>query len=234
MPGEVPPEVAERRYERWVMRVAESITGFRPDSIEEAEEALLLRLEEGMIGRVSPRRYFEPEEMPEDPEEYLGEEDEDPAEAARSVVFALYEAAGGQEWGFHVEPEGERGSFARLFGVSVDLEDERVDISVDLRSLACEDADDLRALHERILRELPKRELGVEEAANEALDIVEEMRAMLEGVRELSDAYEVREEIKDVDSGLENLWMALGGIAAAEEDRRLGGEEDGQSDGSRE
>jgi hypothetical protein len=36
------------------------------------------------------------------------------------------------------------------------------------------------------VRELPKRELGVEEAANEALYVVEEMREILEGVRELS------------------------------------------------
>ena len=99
MTGEVPPEVAERHYERWVMRVAESITGFRPDSIEEAEVALLLRLEEGMIGRISPRRYFEPEEVPENHEEYLGAEgDENPADAARSLEFALYEAVGGEEW----------------------------------------------------------------------------------------------------------------------------------------
>ena len=117
-------------------------------------------------------------------------------------------------------------------GVSIDLEDEQVDITVDLRSLACEDTGDLRALHERIVRELPKRGLSVEEAAIEALEVVEEMREMLEGVRELSDAFEVREEIKDVETTLENLWMALGGIAVAEEDRRLGGEEQGQGDGS--
>jgi len=233
MSSDVPPEVAERRYDRWVMRVAESIIGLRPDSREEAEKALLLRLDEGMIGRVSPRRYFEPEEVPEDPEDHLGEGgDEDPAEAARSMVFVLYEAVGGQEWGFHAEPEGEGSSFMRVFGVSLDLEDEQVDISVDLRSLACEDTEDLCALHERIVRELPKRELNVEESANEALDIVEEMREMLEGVRELSDAFEVREEISDVEAALENLWMALGGIAALEEDKRLRGEEDGQGDGS--
>lgn len=227
MTGAVPSDVAERRYERWVMRAAESITGFRPDSQEDAEGALLLRLEEGMIGRVSPRRYFEPEEVPENPEQYLGEEDEDPAYAARSLVFALYEAVGGEEWGFHVEPEGEKGSFVRVFGISLDLEDERVDITVDLRSLVCDNTEDLRALHERIVRELPKRELTVEEAANEALYVVEEMKEMLEGVREVSDAYEVREEMNDVHTALENLWMALSGIAASEEDRRLTGEEDG-------
>jgi len=142
-------------------------------------------------------------------------------------VFALYEAVGGQEWGLHVEPEGEKGSFVRVFGVSIDLEDERVDIHVDVRSLACEDTEDLRALHERIVRELPKKDLTVEEAANEALDVVEEMQAMLEGVREVSDSFEVREEISDVHTALENLWMALGGIAASEEDRRLRGGEDG-------
>jgi hypothetical protein len=234
MTGEVPREVAQRRYERWAMRVAGSIMGLRPDSLEEAEEALLLRLDEGRIGRVSPRRYFGPEEVPENSEDYLGgEAEEDPAEAARSMVFALYEAVGGQEWGLHVEPEGERGSFVRVFGVSVDVEDERVDISVDLSSLACEDAEDLRALHGRIVRELPKRDLNMEEAANEALDIVEEMREMLEGVREFSDAFEVREEIGEVEAALGNLWMALSGTAALEEDKRLRGEEDAGDGGRR-
>jgi hypothetical protein len=226
------PEVAEHRYERWVMRAAQSNMGLRPDSLEEAEEILLMRLDEGMIGRVSPRRYFEPEEISDNPEDYLGEEDEDPSDAARSIVFALYEAAGGQEWGFHVETEGERGTFVRVFGGSIDLEDEHVDVRVDLRSLVCDDTDDLRALYGRIVRELPKRELGVEEAANEALYVVEEMREMLEGVRELSDAFEVREETRDVDAALENLWMALSGIAALEEDQRLRGEDEGTSDGS--
>jgi hypothetical protein len=232
MTGERSPDkVAERRYERWVMRVAQSIMGLRPESLGEAEEALLMRLDEGTIGRVSPRRYFEPEEVPDNPNDYLGEEDEDPSDAARSMVFALYEAAGGQEWGFHVEPEGERGTFVRVFGVSIDLEDEQVDVSVDLRSLVCDDTDDLRTLHGRIWRELPKRELGVEEAASEALYVVEEMREMLEGVRELSDAFEVREETRDVDAALENLWMVLSGIAALEEAQRLRGEDEGASDG---
>lgn len=71
MTGEVPPGISERRYERWVMRVSELITGFYPDDKEDAEDTLLLRLEEGMIGRMSPLRYFGSEEMPEDPEKYL-------------------------------------------------------------------------------------------------------------------------------------------------------------------
>jgi hypothetical protein len=202
------------------------ITGFYPDDKEEAEETLLLRLEEGMIGRVSPLRYFGSEEMPKDPDKYLGEGESGPSEAAPSMVFALYLAVGGEEWGLHVEPEEESGSFVRVFGVSMDLEDEQVNLTVDLRSLACNNAEDLRVLHERIVRELPKKDLSVEEAATEALDVVEEMRVMLEGVRELSDAFEVREEIHDVHETLENLWVALGSIAASEEDRRLGSEED--------
>jgi hypothetical protein len=59
------------------------------------------------------------------------------------------------------------------------------------------------------VRELSKRDLTTEEAANEALKVVEEMRAMLEDVRELSEAFEVREEVGDVEAALENLWMAL-------------------------
>ncbi|MDF2703148.1 MAG: hypothetical protein K0S10_2094, partial [Rubrobacteraceae bacterium] len=36
---------------------------------------------------------------------------------------------------------------------------------MDLRSLACENTEDLRAMHERIVRELPKKDLNVDEAA---------------------------------------------------------------------
>jgi hypothetical protein len=61
---------------------------------------------------------------------------------------------------------------------------------------------------------------------------VEEMREMLEGVREPSDAFEVREETRDVEAALEKLWMALSGIATLEEDQRLRGEEEGASDGA--
>ena len=89
--------------------------------------------------------------------------------------------------------------------------------------LACENAENLRVLHERIVGELPKRDQSVVEAANEVLEVVEEMQGMLEGVRKLSDTFKVRDEISDVHEALENLWVALGGIDASEEDRRLGG-----------
>jgi hypothetical protein len=50
-------------------------------------------------------------------------------------------------------------------------------------------------MHERIVRELPKKDLNVDEAANEALEVVEEMR-------ELSDAFQVPKEIRDVATAL--------------------------------
>jgi hypothetical protein len=96
-----------------------------------------------------------------------------------------------------------------------------VDLRVDPDSFACRDASDLRALHERIVEQMPKRELTVEEAANEALEAVEEMQGMLEDVREVSDVLDTREEMRDVHVALENLWMVLAGITAVEEDRRL-------------
>src|SRR5918998_1689859 len=63
------------------------------------------------------------------------------------------------------------------------------------RSLACEDADGLRALHERIARELPRRQITVEEAANDALEAVEGMQGVLERVREASDVLDTQEEM---------------------------------------
>ena len=54
-------------------------------------------------------------------------------------------------------------------GVSLDVEGAWVDLTLDPNSFACRDASNLPVLHERIARELPKRELTVEEVANEAL-----------------------------------------------------------------
>jgi hypothetical protein len=106
-----------------------------------------------------------------------------------------------------------------------------VDLTVAPVSLACRDASDLRALHGRIAKELPRRELAVEEAANEALEAVEEMQGMLEGLRESSDVLDTREEMRGVRAALEDLWMVLTGIAAVEEDRRLRGKEEGRAAG---
>jgi hypothetical protein len=40
---EVPQDVAQRRYERWVMRAAELVHGDYPEVREEAERVLLMR-----------------------------------------------------------------------------------------------------------------------------------------------------------------------------------------------
>jgi hypothetical protein len=115
----------------------------------------------------------------------------------------------------------------RVRGDSLDVEGARVDLTVDPNSFACGDTSDLRALHERIVEQMPRRELTVEKVANDALEAVEEMQGTLEGVREVSDVLDTREEMRNVHVALENLWMVLAGIAAVEEDRRL------RDDGSR-
>jgi hypothetical protein len=224
---ELPQEVAERRYERWVMRAAELLHGDYPEDSVEAERVLLMRMRHGYVGSVPPSDFWgEGESTLEEVDAYFSEYGEGHLEAARSLVFALYSAAGGEEWSLVVDTVEDRATpSVSVRGASLELPDQRVDTRVDLRSLAREDTSDLRALHERIVAELPKRQLNVEEAANEALEAVEEMQGMLEGVREVSDVLDTREEMREVRAALENLWMVLAGIAAVEEDRRLRYEE---------
>jgi hypothetical protein len=229
---EVRPDVAERRYERWVMRAAELMHGDYPEGVEEAERVLLVKVQDSFVGNVSPSDFWEEESTLEEVGGYVSEHGEGHLEAARSLVFALYSAAGGEEWSLVVETQdcGETPSVS-VRGVSLDVKGTRVDLKVAPNSLACRDASDLRALHERIVKELPRRELTVEEAANEALEAVEEMQGMLEGVREVSDVLDTREEMREVRAALENLWMVLAGIAAVEEDRRLRHEKGRRTEG---
>jgi hypothetical protein len=214
------------------MRAAELVHGDYPEDREEAERVLLARIKEGLVGNVPPTDFWEEGESTlEEVGEYFSDYGEDHVEAARSLVSALYSAVGGEEWSLVVEAEqGEEMSAVSVRGVSLEVEGMWVDLMVDTNSLACEDSSDLRALHEHIARELPKRELSVEEAANEALEAVEEMQGMLEDVREISDVLDTQEEMRDVRAALENLWMVLAGIAAAEEDRRLKGGDSGSDE----
>ncbi len=229
---EVPQDVAERRYERWVMRAAELMHGDYPKDVEEAEHVLLVRMRDSLVAKMSSSDFWGEESTSEGVGGYVSEPGEGDLEAARSLVFALYSAAGGEEWSLVVEAQdgGETPSVS-VRGVSLDVKDTRVDLTVVPNSLACRDASDLRALHGRIAKELPRRELAVEEAANEALEAVEEMQGMLEGLRESSDVLDTREEMRGVRAALENLWMVLTGIAAVEEDRRLRGKEEGRAEG---
>ena len=235
MTDKVPADVADRRYERWVMRAAELVCGDYPDDREEAERVLLVRMQDGFVGSISPRDFLgEGESTLEEVGEYFSDYSDDHVEAARSLIFALYSAAGGDEWSLAVKPEqSEDGLAVSVRGVSLDVEDTWIDLRVDPNSFACGDASDLPALHERIVRELPRRLITVEEAANEAINTVEDMQGMLEDVREVSDMLDTREEMRDVRVALDNLWMVLAGIAAVEEDRRLrgkGGESNEEED----
>jgi hypothetical protein len=225
--------VAERRYERWVMRAAELVHGDYPEDRQQAEQVLLVRLQDGLVGSMPPGDF--PEEggiTPKAVGGYLSEYGEGHIEAARSLVFALYSAVGGDEWSLVVKTVEDKGTLAvSVRGVSLDVDGARVDLTLDPSSFACRDASDLRVLHERIARELPKWELTVEEAANEALEAVEEMQGMLEDVREVSEVLDTQDEMRHVRVALEKLWMVLAGIAAAEEDLRLKGEYGGSDRG---
>jgi hypothetical protein len=230
---EVPADVADRRYEWWVMRAAELVHGDYPEDRQQAEQVLLVKLQNGLMGSTPSIDFLgEGESTPKEVGGYFSEYAESRMEAARSLVFALYSAAGGEEWSLVVKANEDKGTLSvSAHGVSLDVESARVDLTVDPSSFSCRDASDLRALHERIARELPKRELTVEEAANEALEAVEEMQGILEDVREVSEVLDTQEEMRDVRLALEKLWMVLAGIAAAEEDRRLKSEHCGRDRG---
>jgi hypothetical protein len=231
--NEVPADVAQRRYERWVMRAAELVHGDYPEDKQQAEQVLLVRLQNGLVGSMPPSDFLEAgENTSKEVGGYLSEYGEGHMEAARSLVFSLYSAMGGDEWSLVVETDEYKGTLAvSVRGFSLEVEGARVDLTVDPSSFACRDASDLRALHERIARELPRWELTVEEAAYEALETVEEMQGMLEGVREASEVLDTQGEMREVRVALEKLWMVLAGIAAAEEDRRLKGGDSGSDRG---
>jgi hypothetical protein len=217
----VPADIAERRYERWVMRVVELVYGTYPENRVEAERILLLRMQESLTGTVIPTDPWRVGgSTPEGVGGHSSDYDEDRVQDIRSLVAALYSAAGGDEWALDIKLNNDAQMLARVRGTSLESSHRRVDISVDAHSLACEDANDLRTLHERIATELPRREVTVEEAANQALEAVEEIQGVLERVREVSDVLDTQEEMRNVRVALDNLWMVLAGISAAEEDRR--------------
>src|SRR3712207_2943945 len=157
MMDRVSADIAERRYERWVMRAVELAHGSYPADRVEAERILLLRMQDSLASMVSPTDpWGEGGSTPEEVGAYLSDYDEDRLQDVRSLVFALYSAAGGDEWALDIKLNNDASPLARVRGNSLESSRRQVDISVDVRSLACEDADDLRALHERSARELPK------------------------------------------------------------------------------
>ena len=226
----VPANVANRRYERWVMRAAELVQGDYPDDRADAERILLLRMQDCLVRSVPPSdSWGKGGSTPEEVSGHFSDYGEDRLQDVRSLVSALYSAAGGDEWALDIKLNNDAPLVAKVSGTSLQASQQRADISVDVPSLACENADDLRTLHERIARELPRREVTVEEAANEALEAVEDMQGVLEKVREISDVLDTQEEMQNVRTELDNLWMVLAGIVAAEEDYRSRGETNRQT-----
>lgn len=116
---------AERRYERWVMRVAELVHGIYPEEREEAEDVVLIRLKDGFVGNVTPTDFWgEGESTVEEVATYFSDYGEDHLEAARFMVYAMYSAGGGDEWTLVVEFEGSGEKQAvNVHGVSLDLQD---------------------------------------------------------------------------------------------------------------
>jgi hypothetical protein len=228
-----PQAAAERRYEQWVMRAAKLVCGDYFDDKEEAERVLLLQMRDALVGCVPPSNFWVTGgSTPEELGEYFSNHGADRVEAACSLVSALYSAAGGDEWSLVVKPEeGGDALSVSVRGVSQVSPDHVVHVSVDVRSLVCEDADDLRALHQRAVRELPKRKIDMEEAANVGIVAMEEMRGIVESMREISDTLDTWEEMRDLRVALDNLSMVLAGIAAAEQDRRFRGEDSGSTEG---
>jgi len=105
----VPQDVAERHYERWVMRAAELVHGDYPEDRWEAARLLLARMRDRFVDNVSPNAFWrEGESTLEELGAYFSKHSEGYLEAARSLVFALYSAAGGQEWCLVVETEWDR------------------------------------------------------------------------------------------------------------------------------
>jgi hypothetical protein len=219
-----PADIAERRYERWVMRAVELAHGSYPADRVEAERMLLLRMQDSLLGSVSSTDpWRKGGSTPEAAGGLFSGYGEDHVQDVRSLVSALYSAAGGDEWALDIKLNNDSSPLARVRGNSLESSRRQVDISVDVRSLACEDADDLRALHERSARELPRREVSAEEAANEALEAVEEMQGALERVHGICNALDTQRDMRNARMALDNLWMELARIAAAEEDLRSRG-----------
>jgi hypothetical protein len=106
------------------MRAAELVWGDYPEDREEAEAVLLVRMQDGFMGSVPPSDFLgEGESTLEEVGGYFSEYGEGHVEAVRSLVFALYSAAGGEEWSLVVETNEDGGTLSvSVRGVSLDVE----------------------------------------------------------------------------------------------------------------
>jgi hypothetical protein len=83
-----PADIAERRYERWVMRAVELAHGSYPADGVEAERMLLLRMQDSLSGSVSPTDpWREGGSTPEEAGGLFSGYGEDHVQDVRSLVF---------------------------------------------------------------------------------------------------------------------------------------------------
>src|SRR5829696_3648025 len=115
------------------MRAAELVHGDYPEDRWEAARLLLARMRDRFVDNVSPNAFWrEGESTLEELGAYFSKHSEGYLEAARSLVFALYSAAGGQEWCLVVETEWDRATpSVSVRGISLEVECARVDLVVD-------------------------------------------------------------------------------------------------------
>jgi hypothetical protein len=206
------------------MRAVELAHGSYPADGVEAERMLLLRMQDSLSGSVSPTDpWREGGSTPEEAAGLFSGYGEDHVQAVRSLVFALYSAAGGDEWALDIKLNNDASPLARVRGNSLESSRRQVDISVDVRSLACETRTTFAPCTSAALGSCPGGRSTVEEAANEALEAVEEMQGALERVHEISNALDTQRDMRNARMALDNLWMGQAGIAAAEEDLRSRG-----------
>ena len=233
--------IRPRGYSRWARRAAAAFTGLRYDSVYEAEEVLLERLQPGWTGRIVADQ--EQEEFPEDP-----------AEIARHTVWALHRGVGFAretlQLVVEVEPRHPDGGMAdelvgpemvKIYaftpasddpdagfvltpsGVFTDDQQLLTKKEEPLSAYECQGRYDLQRLHELIYRWLPKTPEHRRRARAEAKrlsPLVEELQAGLEALEEAAAEMDLEDEVDAVRESLSDLHMDLEEVWFDEEEQK--------------
>ena len=225
-----------RGYDWWVRRAASSLEGYDVDTRLRGEDTILERLRPGKVGALSRPRY----------------EVEDPYELAHEVILTLYRAAGRGRWrlrvkleGWHPELEDDSERYTDQapaplppeLGVAVFGEPQEegyehlaFDNLSTLEDFACDHESALRALHARIVSDVPggvfdpERRMHLAEQARmileAALDQIDHPQSVPPGMRglgELAELLDLEDESDDVYGAIEALLFDLEPIAAGED-----------------
>ena len=223
-----------RGYDQWVRRAASRLEGYDVDTRMRGEDTLLERLRPGKVGALPRPRY----------------EVEDPHELAHEVILALYRAAGRGRWRFQVKLEGwnpeleDEESAERApsplspeLGVAVfgePQEDGYEHLAFEnlykLEDFACDHESALRALHARIVSDVPggvfepERRMHLAEQARmilesalEQIDHPQSVPPGMRGLGELAELLDIEDESDDIYDAIEALHFDLEPIAAGED-----------------